>query len=226
MTCLSLIRASVRLLRHFPPRLRWAPGSHGVWWEGDEPIWKRTGSKPTALRSPKRAGTSGKWLSGRRGGGQRCQQPGWGVRAGRWLAMPKKAEKPLGALRRRQRCCKPASLALLQPLPATTRCLNMNILRAGNFPGAVNMLPISYKYFCCCPLATGGLSVCSLQTAGRVWQGSGSVWPVGWGPAAGKTFAAAFPSLLHEAVSFQTSSFLVCYAGVPKLLMFRACCRC
>lgn len=55
--------------------------------------------------------------------------------------------------RRRRNCCEPALPALLRPLPATAWHLNMSIVRAGSFPGAVNMLPISYKYFRRCPLA-------------------------------------------------------------------------
>lgn len=122
-------------------------------------------------------GTWGKQLCRGWGGGRRC----WGV--GERFAKPKKAEKPW----RRWHCCAPALPASLRPLPA--RRLNMNIVGAGSFPGALNMLPISYKYFCRCPLARGRLGVCSslrpasaalrgLAGSGGVWCGLAGIW---WG---------------------------------------------
>lgn len=131
--------------------------------------------------------------------------------------MPKKGEKPQGALNgggggAATQCCPNLSL---QPR------LKMNILSAGSFPGAVNLLSSSYRHFCHCPLARGGLRVrsppCPSSSADRVRQGWAGSGPVGWGPAVGELCAVAFPNLLHHRVSFPKSLFLICYAEAVNI---------
>lgn len=76
-----------------------------------------------------------------------------------------------------QLCCPLCPNISLQPR------LKMNILSAGSFPRAVNLLSSSYRHFCRYPLARGRLSVRSpprpSSSAGRVRQGRAGSGPVG-----------------------------------------------
>lgn len=193
----------------------------------------RSSSEPLALLA---SGSPGDREVDRGLGGRVGQRESWEV-----ACNAKASRKTSRSTRRRRRhCCELALPALLRPLPATAQRLNMNIARAGSFPGAVNTLPISYKYFCCCPLARGRLRGCSplrpsstaLRSAGRGWQGQAGAGR-GWQDLAGVSEYLAlqggvrpqgkhllwhFPTYCIRWFHFRTSRFLVRCAVVLKLL--------